>query len=466
MLRFFLAGLLTVGALVLLFIGSFGDPMGTLQDLGASLSITTPAARQAPPTLRQADQQVPIAQPAPAPAPAPQPAPAPAPQMQASAPAPPPLTAQPAAPPQPAQAPSASAQSEQPPTADAARERDALAQQLNQMREQLTVATQQVSALRAQADQEQQDLQRLQQQRASAQQNSDQVKQGDAVAAAARAERADQLAKQVADQQATLQQLQAQSQQASAAGKQQQAALQQEIAAQQTQLDRLKTDTAQAEAAHQRQMAAANNQPPAQPAQSKDEAVAQGRGQSREPAPPAVQSPPQKIAATPAPKPTSAAKPSAPDDREQVIQRLRREANNKPSTAPQPPRATQLPNEATVQPAAPPPQPAGQPAGPPPQERLLEARNAAAAGRLDEARHLLQQAQVQLVLRPVSPWQNAPAGGSVAAGQVAEALSMLDAGDLPHAIQYINLAVAQAGWPREITASSVSPPGQGAYYPR
>ncbi len=74
----------------------------------------------------------------------------------------------------------------------------------------------------------------------------------------------------------------------------------------------------------------------------------------------------------------------------------------------------------------------------------MDARTALAAGRTDEAQHLLEQAQVQLVLRPVSPSRDAPVGASVAAGQVAEALSMLGAGDLLHAIRYINLAVAQA----------------------
>src|SRR5690349_6725426 len=157
--------------------------MGTLQDLGASLSITTPSApsaRQVPLPVRQADQPAPAAQPVPAP------------QMQANA--------NPPAPPADAAAPPP--QSLQPPGVDTAREREALAQQLNQMRDQLAAATQQVTALRTQADQEHQDLQRLQQQRAAAQQTAEQTNQGNADEAAARARRADELAKQVADQQA------------------------------------------------------------------------------------------------------------------------------------------------------------------------------------------------------------------------------------------------------------------------
>jgi hypothetical protein len=76
--------------------------------------------------------------------------------------------------------------------------------------------------------------------------------------------------------------------------------------------------------------------------------------------------------------------------------------------------------------------------------RLLDARAALAAGRLDEGRALLEQAQVQSVLRPVGPSDNAASTGSVAAGQIAEALSMLGAGDVPRAMRYIDLAMAQA----------------------
>jgi hypothetical protein len=103
----------------------------------------------------------------------------------------------------------------------------------------------------------------------------------------------------------------------------------------------------------------------------------------------------------------------------------------------------------------------------------MDARTALAAGRTEEAQRLLEQAQVQLVLRPISPSQDAPVGGSVAAGQVAEALSMLGAGDLLHAIRYINLAVAQADQSSALVTVAPTPvvgvpqpqrPG-GDYYP-
>ena len=91
----------------------------------------------------------------------------------------------------------------------------------------------------------------------------------------------------------------------------------------------------------------------------------------------------------------------------------------------------------------PPPAPTEPPAAPP-RQRLLDARTALAAGRLGEAEKLLQQAQIQLVLRPTTPSQDVSFTGSVAAGQVAEALSMLSAGNVQHAMHYINLAAAQA----------------------
>jgi hypothetical protein len=49
----------------------------------------------------------------------------------------------------------------------------------------------------------------------------------------------------------------------------------------------------------------------------------------------------------------------------------------------------------------------------------------------------------------------------MAAGQIAEALSMLGAGDVPRAMQYINLAMAQAGGgqaPRVQAVTAVAPP--------
>ena len=95
----------------------------------------------------------------------------------------------------------------------------------------------------------------------------------------------------------------------------------------------------------------------------------------------------------------------------------------------------------------------------------MDARTALVAGRTDDARHLLEEAQVQLVFRPVSPSQDSSATGSVAAGQVAEALSMLGAGDVLHAIRYINLAVTQADQGPSV-ATAAPPPATGNPQPQ
>jgi hypothetical protein len=99
---------------------------------------------------------------------------------------------------------------------------------------------------------------------------------------------------------------------------------------------------------------------------------------------------------------------------------------------------------------------------------------ALAAGRVDDARNLLEQAQVQLVFRPIGPSGEMTGTRSVAAGQVAEALSMLGAGDIPRAMQYIDLAMAQAnngpmGNVQAVTAMAPPrggppPPGYGYGY--
>jgi hypothetical protein len=91
-----------------------------------------------------------------------------------------------------------------------------------------------------------------------------------------------------------------------------------------------------------------------------------------------------------------------------------------------------------------------------PQERLHNARAALAAGRIDEARRLLEQSQVQLVLRSSDPSGPSAAANSVAAGQVAEALSMLGAGDVPRAMRYIDLAMPQVGASRSGALQAVT----------
>ena len=155
--------------------------------------------------------------------------------------------------------------------------------------------------------------------------------------------------------------------------------------------------------------------------------------------------PPELVAAAtplparpkPAAEPTARPVPAEPDARAAALARLRRQAPARGGAAYVAPDET----------------PAAQP-----RQRLLDARSALEAGRVGEAEKLLQQAQIQLVLRPTTPSQNALGTASVAAGQTAEALSMLSVGDVQHAIQYINLAAAQADQVRSPTAAATAQP--------
>jgi hypothetical protein len=146
-------------------------------------------------------------------------------------------------------------------------------------------------------------------------------------------------------------------------------------------------------------------------------------------------------------QPSVKAAPAEPDARETVLARLRRGVESRAGGVQLASAATrQATADATRQAAADATRQAASdaPGAPSPRQRLMDARTLLAAGRTDEAQRLLEQAQVQLVFRPVSPSAGIAVSGSVAAGQVAEALSMLGAGDVLHAIRYINLAVAQA----------------------
>ena len=79
-----------------------------------------------------------------------------------------------------------------------------------------------------------------------------------------------------------------------------------------------------------------------------------------------------------------------------------------------------------------------------PRQRLLDARLAVMEGRIPDAARLLQEAQIQLVFRPVSPSQDDPGPASYAAQRIARAISMLQVADLPRAIENIDLAVRES----------------------
>ena len=443
MWRFLLAGLGTIGGLALLFVGTFGDP-------------TTMLGGSRPPS--PVDQT--------------------------------PLRAQATQPP----APAAQVPEESAVRSDGSvfqRKRDTL-RQLQGLEASLAQATQDIATLREQDDKARRELEDLRQRRATDQAALEQARldaQRDAEARQQRAVEAQQRAaeadRQAAADQAARQQRMAEAQQRAAEAERQAAAEQatrQRAAEAERQAAAAQAARSQSAAEAQQRAAEADRQAAAeqaarqqheaeaqqraaeaerqaaaeQAARQQRAAEAQQRAAETERQVAAVQVAPQQaqrvgsptdvmapldvkvlppsrpaVAPPPPPRPAQASvkpAPAEPDARQAVLARLRRQVPSRVDTS----------RVDTVQVASDAPRPAS------PRQRLMDARTALAAGRTDEAQHLLEQAQVQLVLRPVSPSQDAPATGSVAAGQVAEALSMLGAGDVLHAIRYINLAVAQA----------------------
>jgi hypothetical protein len=73
--------------------------------------------------------------------------------------------------------------------------------------------------------------------------------------------------------------------------------------------------------------------------------------------------------------------------------------------------------------------------------RLIEARAALAGGQIEDARRLLQQAQLQLVFRPVGSDDDDPAASGRAAADVARALDALSANDTKQSRTYIDRAL-------------------------
>jgi hypothetical protein len=83
---------------------------------------------------------------------------------------------------------------------------------------------------------------------------------------------------------------------------------------------------------------------------------------------------------------------------------------------------------------------------PAPSARLVQAHVALVTGRADEARSLLEQAETQLVFQP--PTSSDPAARperGIAAGQVSQALRLLDEGQTFGALRLVDLAIAYAG---------------------
>jgi hypothetical protein len=83
----------------------------------------------------------------------------------------------------------------------------------------------------------------------------------------------------------------------------------------------------------------------------------------------------------------------------------------------------------------------------------MMARDALAAGRTADARQLLEEAQLQLVFRPIGPDDEQPPPGNREASLVGDALRSLGAGDPQRAIVALDQALAggQQGAPPRVS---------------
>jgi len=395
LLRFLFGGLATVAGLVLLFVASFGDPAVVLNRFrgvfaGApdhAPAVTADHAAGNAPAGRPAEQASTVATPSQT-----QPVSAPLPQRQADQ--------------QPAPSSSPADQ-----TAALRARREALEQQLQRLQAEMAQASQSVSSLHNQADQARHDLDALQQQRAA---EAAQMRQLDATREHAAAQAANPPAPEARP------------------GSEQ-------------------TGSA-APAAAPAQVAQAAEPPAPLPLP-----------------PPLPRDPPQQLpaasaASAPAPPEVDArtgvatsARVAASPDRQRpqhvaqtdfgamqaALDRLRHAPSG---AAPQPvlpdsdspARAEDVPVTRSADAAY------GEPRQIVPRARLEMARAALQAGRIDAARQYLEEAQLQLVFRPVTPAAGDAPGASRVAGDVASALSMLGAGNTSGALQYVDRAMAEA----------------------
>jgi hypothetical protein len=148
----------------------------------------------------------------------------------------------------------------------------------------------------------------------------------------------------------------------------------------------------------------------------------------RPPIPPALKaSPASPQGAKPAPKATEPVE----SDMQSVLARLRQSGPQFASANPQQPQSSARPAETK------PARAAEQPALP----RLTSARSALVAGRIDDAVRLLQEAQLQLVFRPVDTTGANPEGVGQGASDVARALEALSANNVPNGVRFIDQAI-------------------------
>jgi len=138
--------------------------------------------------------------------------------------------------------------------------------------------------------------------------------------------------------------------------------------------------------------------------------------------PPAL--PDRRAAAKPAAPPPRPAPRQEADNAQSVLARLR-QAAPAVASAPDAPSAPERVNR-----------------GPSPSlRRLIAARAALASGQIEDTRRLLQEAQLQLVFRPVGSAEDDPVPAGRAASDVAHALDALSGNDISLSRSYIDRAV-------------------------
>ena len=294
-------------------------------------------------------------------------------------------------------------------TAEMRAQRDALQQQLRQLQAQMAQTSQNVSSLHGKADEAQQDLDALQRQRAAAEAQAAQAAASPQPTTSQPQPNGSQPPTQAAESQAT--------------GSQPPPA------------------------------PAAVSQPPAQAAESPPPApVAESQPPLPLPPPLPPNPPPAQVAAR------SVAAPYAEQDNsgvtDSVLDRLRRgsPAVASKAVAPGPdnvvPGADSFASNAAGVAYGQPSRTAGvtyaQPLPAGPRARLEMAREALQAGQIEDARRYLEQAQLQLVFRPVTPAGDDAPSVSHVAGDVGAALSMLGAGNTSAALAYVDHALADA----------------------
>jgi hypothetical protein len=227
------------------------------------------------------------------------------------------------------------------------------------------------------------------------------------------------------------------SQSAADQGRQQLAALQQQLSASQAAADQSRQQLA---ALQQQQQPAAPPDRPASP-------VPTGSGPDRHEA---LKAPPPTL---PRARMETATARVDPDDMQSVLSRLRQ----RPYTASPPENVVQQGENRPLTDAARAPSLA--------RKRLEMARVALINGRVDDARRLLQEVQVQLVFRPVSPGaEDAPAAGQ-GASDVARALGSLSSNDTSQSQHYIERAMDEVAGASPQAIESASGPLTGGYAP-